>query len=96
MKKKVEEIKIAGIPVRISVMDRNDPENDTCWVTFDLFDAKFEGTLFECIISLEQAAKSIAKERGFGFCTAFGWDHHDIFTYRCEFSKVNLEDYYND
>lgn len=91
MKKKVENMEINGIPVRVSVMDRNDPENDTCWVTFDLLDAKFEGTLFECIISLEQAAKRIAKERGFLYLTSFGWDHHDIFSYRCEFIKIDEE-----
>lgn len=96
MKKKVERIEIEGVPVRISVMDRGDVEYDTCWVTFDLVDAVFKETLSDFIVALERAAKSIAEERGFLYLTSYGWDHNCIFTYRCEFSKVNLEEYYND
>lgn len=93
MKKKIERMEINGIPARISVMDRGNVENDSCWVTFDLADTKVKGTLCEFVISLEQAAKSIAEERGFMFLTSFGWVQNTIFSYRCEFSKINLEEY---
>lgn len=94
MKKKVEKMETNGIPVKISVMNRGDSENDSCWVTFDLVDAKVEGTLAEFIIALEAFAKHIAAERGFRFSTTSGWDNFCIFSYRCEFSKINWDEYH--
>lgn len=96
MIKKVERTEIDGIPVRISVVGMEDPCSDTCWVTFELINAEFNGTFAEFIIALGQRAKSIAEKRGFAYLTSAGWDRHDVFVYRCGFSKVNWEEYYND
>lgn len=90
MKKKVEKIEIAGIPVSIAVADRGDVENDSCWVTFDLAHAEIKGTLCEFIISLEKMARLLAAIQGFSRLIHAQWAN-DIFKYRCEFIKIDEE-----